>query len=322
MIKASMLQSSRRLFSTTSLLKSSYPLPSFPSSQDTSSPQRKISINDIRKLYESKTPIAVLTAHDFITGRYADESQADVVLVGDSLAMTALGYEDTNEIPFDEFLYHCKAVSRGVKRAFTVADLTFGSYESSVEKAIESSIALIKKGRVNAIKLEGGVEICPTIEKLTSLGLPVMGHVGLTPQRSNALGGFKVQGKSVLDALKILRDAKAVEEAGAFAIVLEAIPSKIAQIITDQLNIPTIGIGAGNGTNGQVLVQADLLGMNPGKVPKFVKQYGNIYQESVKGASQYVNDVKNNGFPGVGKGYEYKVKEEVVEEFIRLLQQS
>lgn len=275
--------------------------------------QKKLTITDINNLYKANTPIAVITAHDYLTGKYADEAEADMVLVGDSLAMVSLGYDDTNEIPFDEFLYHCKSVSRGVKRSFLIADLTFGSYESSTEKAIESSIALIKKGRANAVKLEGGEEICSTIKKLSSLGIPVMGHIGLTPQRFNSLGGFKVQGKTLPDSIKILNDAKAIEKAGAFSLLLEAIPSKISQLITNELSIPTIGIGAGNGTSGQVLVQADLLGMNNSRIPKFVKQYGNIYEECVKGNRNYINEVKSSQFPGTDNGYEYKVKDDVVE---------
>jgi 3-methyl-2-oxobutanoate hydroxymethyltransferase len=273
-------------------------------------------LNDILDLYHKKTKIAVITAHDYITGRMADDAEADMVLVGDSLAMVALGYEDTNELPFDEFLYHCRAVSRGVDTSFLVADLPFGSYESSTSKAIESSIQLISKGRVNAIKLEGGTEITPTIKQLTQLGIPVMGHVGLTPQRSNALSGFKVQGKSVESAERIIEDALRVQEAGAFSVLLEAIPHELGSIITDKLSIPTIGIGAGPQTSGQVLVQADLLGFYPGHTPKFVKKYMEGHGLCVSAMMKYVEEVKGGIFPEIGKNT-YKFKQGILDELVK-----
>ncbi|CCH46692.1 3-methyl-2-oxobutanoatehydroxymethyltransferase [Wickerhamomyces ciferrii] len=278
---------------------------------------KRKSLNDIRQLYNSNTKISVLTAHDYISGKIANDSDVDMILVGDSLAMVALGYEDTNEIPFDEFLYHCRAVSRGTTKSFLIADLPFGSYESSISKAIESSVQLISKGRANAIKLEGGKEIAPTIKSLTQVGIPVMAHIGLTPQRSNSLGGFKVQGNTGDSAFDIYQDALEVQKAGAFAVVLEAIPAKIGKFITENLSIPTIGIGAGPDTSGQVLVQADLLNLTNSEInPKFVKKYLNGYKLSIDAIGEYINDVKSQKFPELGI-HTYKIKDDHYENFIK-----
>lgn len=273
-------------------------------------------LSDIAKLYDSKEKITVITAYDYLTGQMADEANADMILVGDSLAMVALGYSDTNEIPFDEFLYHCRAVSRGVEKSFIVADMPFGSYESSTSKAIDSAVQLISKGRANAVKLEGGVEIAPTIKQLTQLGIPVMAHVGLTPQRSNALGGFKVQGRTLQSAEKVVEDALKVQEAGAFSMVLEAIPHKLAKIITEQLEIPTIGIGAGPDTSGKVLVQTDLLGLGNGHRPKFVKTFIEGHSLLVEAMSSYVSEVKSGRFPEYGT-HTYKIKDEVLDQLMK-----
>ncbi len=259
----------------------------------------------------------MLTAHDYISGKIANDANVDIVLVGDSLSMVALGYEDTNEIPFDEFLYHCRAVARGVDKSFIVADLPFGSYESSISKAIESSISLISKGRANAVKLEGGVELAPTIKELTKIGIPVMAHIGLTPQRANALSGFKVQGSTVDSAISVYEDALSVQDAGAFSVVLEAIPAKVAKTLTNRLRIPTIGIGAGPDTSGQVLVQADALDMNNSEhSPKFLKKYLNGYELSVNAVKNYVNDVKAQSFPVLGQ-HTYNIKEGNYDEFLK-----
>lgn len=283
-------------------------------------PQSKTTISTIAKLHSARAKITVLTAHDYISGKIADAAGVEIVLVGDSLAMAALGYEDTNEIPFDEFLYHCRAVSRGVDKAFLVADLPFGSYESSVSQAVQSSIALISKGRVNAVKLEGGKEVCSTVRRLTELGIPVCGHIGLTPQRANALGGFKAQGKTVENAIRLYEDAMALQEAGCFSMVLEAIPSEISQLITEKLDIPTIGIGAGPHTSGQVLVQADMLGLlGPNShMPKFVKRYADGFGMGVEAVKEYVSDVKEVTFPEMGKNT-YKVNEVVLDGFKKFL---
>lgn len=295
----------RRLFHASSVIESA---------QRTT---KRISINDIRQLYIKREKISVLTAHDYISGKIANDANVDIVLVGDSLSMVALGYEDTNEIPFDEFLYHCRAVARGVDKSFIVADLPFGSYESSISKAIESSISLISKGRANAVKLEGGVELAPTIKELTKIGIPVMAHIGLTPQRANALSGFKVQGSTVDSAISVYEDALSVQDAGAFSVVLEAIPAKVAKTLTNRLRIPTIGIGAGPDTSGQVLVQADALDMNNSEhSPKFLKKYLNGYELSVNAVKNYVDDVKAQSFPVLGQ-HTYNIKEGNYDEFLK-----
>jgi 3-methyl-2-oxobutanoate hydroxymethyltransferase len=195
-------------------------------------------------------------------------------------------------------IHHSRAVARGVRSAFIVADLPMGSYEVSTEQAIQSALALIQRGRASAVKLEGGAELAPTIKRLTQLGIPVLGHVGLTPQRSNALGGFRVQGKSVASAHKLLEDAYAIQEAGVFGMVLEAVPSEVAELVTQRLSVPTIGIGAGGKTSGQVLVQIDMLGNYPeGRfMPKFVKKYRNVFAEAKGGIEEYNGKESFGGF--------------------------
>lgn len=241
----------------------------------------------------------MLTAHDFPSALVADRAGMDMILVGDSLAMVALGMEDTNEVTLDDMILHCRSVARAAKSAFTVGDLPMGSHELSPQQALESSIRMVKEGRMQSVKIEGGIETAPTIKTITTAGIPVVAHIGLTPQRQHALGGFRVQGKSVSGAVKLLEDAYAVQEAGAFMVVLEAIPAEIAAVITKKLQIPTIGIGAGKGCSGQVLVQIDMLGtLPPGRhVPKFVKKYGNVWNEAFSGIEQFKNEVKAREFP-------------------------
>ncbi|CAJ2504968.1 Uu.00g123620.m01.CDS01 [Anthostomella pinea] len=240
-----------------------------------------------------------MTAHDFPSAHVADAAGMDMILVGDSLAMVALGMEDTSEVLVDEMLLHCRSVARATKGAFTVGDLPMGSYEISPEQGLTTAIRFIKEGRIQGIKLEGGKEMASTIKKITQAGIPVLAHVGLTPQRQNALGGFRVQGKTSKGAMSVLEDAIAVQEAGSFGVVLEAVPAEVATIITRKLSIPTIGIGAGNGCSGQVLVQVDMSGnFPPGRfIPKFVKQYGNVWAESFRAIESYRDEVKGRQYP-------------------------
>jgi 3-methyl-2-oxobutanoate hydroxymethyltransferase len=278
----------------------------------------------------------MITAHDFPSAHVADHAGMDMILVGDSLAMVALGMEDTSEVLMEEMLLHCKSVARATQAAFTVCtsfvqvrswyantsqvgDLPMGSYEVSPEQALSSAIRMIKTGRVKSIKLEGGKEMASTIAKITQAGIPVLAHVGLTPQRQNALGGFRVQGKSTASAVKLLEDALAVQEAGAFAVVLEAVPAEIATLVTKELSIPTIGIGAGNGCSGQVLVQVDMLGnFPPGRfLPKFVKQYGHVWSEAKGAIEQYRSEVKSRAYPA--PEHTYPIQKEVVSEFEELI---
>ncbi|KAH6881367.1 ketopantoate hydroxymethyltransferase-domain-containing protein [Alternaria rosae] len=277
--------------------------------------RKPVTLNTLQSLYRKNEPITMITAHDFPSAHVADHAGMDMILVGDSLAMVALGMEDTSEVQMEEMLLHCKSVARATKGAFTVGDLPMGTYEISPAQALESAIRMIKIGRVKSVKLEGGKEMAPTIAKITSAGIPVLAHIGLTPQRQNALGGFRVQGKSTYSALKLLDDALAVQEAGAFAVVLEAVPAEVAAVVTRELRIPTIGIGAGNGCSGQVLVQVDMLGnFPPGRfLPKFVKQYGNVWEEAHRAISQYRDEVKSREYPATE--HTYPMDKKAFEEF-------
>ncbi|TGO08898.1 hypothetical protein BTUL_0186g00020 [Botrytis tulipae] len=279
------------------------------------SARKKVTMTTLKSMYKKGEPIAVMTAHDFPSGHVADVAGMDIVLVGDSLAMVALGMEDTSEVIMEEMLMHCRSVSRAAKAAFTVGDLPMGSYEISPEQALESAFRFVKEGRMQGIKLEGGAEMAPTIKKLTTAGIPVLGHIGLTPQRQNSLGGFRVQGKTCAGALKVLEDALAVQEAGAFATVVEAVPQEVAKLITEKLSIPTIGIGAGNGCSGQVLVQVDMTGnFPPGRfLPKFVKKYGDVWSESLKAITQYREETKSRAYPALE--HTYPIPEKELEEF-------
>ena len=246
----------------------------------------------------------MLTAHDYSSATYAERvADVDIVLVGDSLAMVACGYTSTAELGLEEMLYHCRSVSRGSQTALRVGDLTFGTYERSAEQAIETSVRMIRECGMEAIKLEGGPEHADTIARLTSIGIPVMGHVGLTPQRQAALSGYRVQGKTAASAVGILRDALAVQRAGAFSIVLEAMPAQLGALVTSKLRIPTIGIGAGPDCSGQVLVQLDLLGGFDRFAPRFVKQYGQIGQASIEACERYAAEVRSRAFPAAEHSY-------------------
>ncbi|KKZ61438.1 3-methyl-2-oxobutanoate hydroxymethyltransferase [[Emmonsia] crescens] len=277
--------------------------------------RKKVTVKSLQTLHKKMEPITMITAHDFPSAHVAEAAGMDMVLVGDSLAMVALGMEDTSEVCLDEMILHCRSVSRAVGSAFTVGDMPMGSYEISPKQGVASAIRLIKEGRVQSVKLEGGAEMAPTIKAITQAGIPVVAHVGLTPQRQNALGGFRVQGKSTAGALRILNDALAVQEAGAFMVVLEAVPSEIARIITNKLKIPTIGIGAGAGCSGQVLVQVDMIGnFPPGRyLPKFVKKYGDVWSESLRAIEKYRDEVKSREYPS--PEYTYSMSKEDLEEF-------
>ncbi|KAL1954188.1 hypothetical protein VTO42DRAFT_1544 [Malbranchea cinnamomea] len=282
--------------------------------------RKKVTIKTLQTLYKKGEPITMLTAHDFPSGLAAEAAGMDMVLVGDSLAMVALGMSDTSEVLLEEMILHCRSVARAATHALTVGDMPMGSYEISPEQGVETAIRIIKEGRVQSVKLEGGAEMAPTIRRITQAGIPVVAHVGLTPQRQHVLGGFRVQGKSTADAVRILKDALAVQEAGAFMVVLEAMPAEIASIITKKLRIPTIGIGAGNGCSGQVLVQVDMLGYYPPgrSIPKFVKKYGDLWGESLRAIEQYKSEVKSRTYPS--EEYTYPAQKEQIEEFRALVE--
>ncbi|GME24579.1 putative 3-methyl-2-oxobutanoate hydroxymethyltransferase [Neofusicoccum parvum] len=283
------------------------------------STRNKVTLNTLHSLHRKNEPITVLTAYDFPTAHVADQAGMDVVLVGDSLAMVSMGMEDTSEVTVEDMLVHCRSVARATKSAFTVGDMPMGSYEIAPEQALETAIRIVKEGRMQGIKLEGGIEMAPTIAKITRAGIPVLGHIGLTPQRQNALGGFRVQGKSTAGAIKLLKDALAVQEAGAWGMVIEAVPSEVAALVTKKLSVPTISIGAGNGCSGQVLVQVDMLGnFPPGRfLPKFVKKYGNVWDESMRAITDYKNEVKSRAYPA--PEHTYPIAKEELAEFERLI---
>ena len=255
--------------------------------------------------------ISMLTAYDYSTAKLIDEAGINMILVGDSLGNTILGYEDTISVTMEDMIHHGTAVARGAKNALVVIDMPFMSYQTSVYDAVVNAGRLMKEGRAGAVKLEGGIEVCPQIKAITDAGIPVCAHLGLTPQSINAFGGFKVQGKTEAAAKKLLSDAKAVEEAGAFAVVLECVPAKLAELVTKELEIPTIGIGAGNVCDGQVLVYQDMLGMFSDFTPKFVKRFENIGEIMKNAFAAYDAEVKAGSFPA--KEHEYTISDDVLD---------
>ena len=257
----------------------------------------KKSVLTFRNAKQKNERLTMLTAYDYSTAKLIDASGIDSVLVGDSLGMVMLGYEDTLSVTMEDMIHHTKAVARGVKDALVVSDLPFMSYQTSVYDAVVNAGRLIKEGRAQAVKLEGGLEVCPQIKAIVEASIPVMAHLGLTPQSVNAFGGFKVQGKDEEAARSLIEQAKAVEAAGAFAVVLECIPAKLAELITKSISIPTIGIGAGNGCDGQVLVYQDMLGLYSDFTPKFVKRYAEIGPQMENAIEDYISEVKSGAFP-------------------------
>ena len=255
--------------------------------------------------------LSMLTAYDYSTAKLEDESGINGILVGDSLGNVVLGYEDTVSVTMEDMIHHGAAVARGAKNALVVVDMPFMSYEVTVEEAVRNAGRLMKEGRAGAVKLEGGVRVAEQIRAIVKASIPVMGHIGLTPQSINVFGGFKVQGKSEEAARALLADAKAVEEAGAFAVVIEAVPAALAQMITDAVSIPTIGIGAGAGCDGQILVYQDMLGMFSDFTPKFVKRYANVGEVMREAFANYAAEVASGAFPTVE--HTYKIKDDVLE---------
>jgi len=268
----------------------------------------KITVPDLmqRKAFAANSTskkITCLTAYDYPTARLMDEAGVDVVLVGDSVAMVALGYESTLPLTLEEALHHTKAVRRGVQRALMVADMPYGSYHGEINEALRNAMRFVKEAGAEAVKVEGGERRLELIARLTEAEIPVMGHVGLTPQSVNALGGYRVQGKTPGTADQLLRDARSVEAAGAFAIVLEAIPRELAAEITCAVRIPTIGIGAGPDCDGQVLVLHDMLGLTFQEAPKFARRYANVGEMISKAVREYCADVESGGFPTDAESY-------------------
>ena len=255
----------------------------------------KITVPKIKR-FKRKKIITALTAYDFLTAKILDEAGIDIILVGDSVGTTLQGLSSTIPVKMEEMLYHTRIVSRAVNRALVVGDMPFLSYQTSERDAIKNAGLLLKEGAA-AVKLEGGVAVAPLVEKLVSSGIPVMGHIGLTPQSVNLFGGYKIQGKTKDRAARLVDDAEALEDAGVFSIVLEGMPEEIAREVTETIKVPTIGIGAGRYCDGQILVITDVLGMDPTFTPRFVKKYRNLHDEIENAVKEYINDVENRSFP-------------------------
>ena len=270
----------------------------------------KNTVSTFREQKAKGEKISMLTAYDYSTAKLMDEAGINGILVGDSLGMVMLGYEDTLPVTMEDMIHHTAAVCRGAKNTLVVGDMTFMSYQVSVEEAVYNAGRLMKEGRCQAVKLEGGASVCPQIRAITNASIPVMAHIGLTPQSINAFGGFKVQGKSEEAAKKLLEDAKAVEEAGAFAVVLECVPAKLAELISKSISIPTIGIGAGAGCDGQILVYQDMLGLFSDFTPKFVKTYANVGEMMTQAFRDYIADVQEGSFPA--PEHTFAISEDVI----------
>lgn len=254
--------------------------------------------------------ISMLTCYDYSTAKLMDEAGVNTILIGDSLGNTILGYEDTISVTMEDMIHHCSAVARGAKNPLIVCDMPFMSYQTSVYDAVVNAGRIMKEGRANMVKLEGGKEVFPQIEAIVKASIPVCAHLGLTPQSINAFGGYKVQGKTEAAAQKLIDDARAVEKAGASMLVLECVPEKLASKITEMLSIPTIGIGAGAGCDGQVLVYQDMLGMFTDYVPKFVKQFSNVGEIMKDAFKQYIEEINTGLFPA--EEHSYKIDDEII----------
>ena len=259
--------------------------------------RKKTTILSIQKKKNTGTPITMLTAYDYSSAILVDNSGVDAILVGDSLGMVMLGHETTIPVSMDDMLHHCKAVAKGAKSALLIGDMPFLSYQINKEEAIRNAGRFLQEGGMDAVKLEGGSSRADTIKEIVAAGIPVMGHIGLTPQSVNQLGGYRTQGTTAKAALKLVEDAIILQDAGCFSIVLEKVPSRLANLISNRLTIPTIGIGAGGNCDGQVLVYHDLLGLFDRPKLKFVKIYADLYPIILNALTEYLNDVENRAFP-------------------------
>ncbi len=263
----------------------------------------RVTINEIKELKKRKAKIPMLTAYDYMTAKIVDEAGVPLILVGDSLGMVMLGYESTIPVTMEEMIHHTKAVVRGAKKSLIIGDMPFMTYHVTVSDALYNAARFIQAGGAQAVKLEGGEIVAEKVRRLVECGIPVMGHIGLTPQSVHQLGGFKVRGKAAEEAKKLLNDARILEEAGAFAIVLECTPAPLSKLITEKLSIPTIGIGAGPDCDGQVQVVSDILGIYTEFVPKHAKQYARLAGEIKTAISSYVSEVKSLSFPTMEQSY-------------------
>ncbi len=278
----------------------------------------RININHLKEMKQKQEKIVMLTAYDYSTARIVNECSIPLILVGDSLGMVVLGYDSTIPVTMDDMLHHTKAVSRGASQSLIVGDMPFMSYHINTEQAMHNASRLIQEGGAQAVKIEGGRNICTTIESIVNAGIPVMGHIGLTPQYMHQLGGFRAQGKSLPVAINLYNDALALEQAGAFAIVIEAVPERLATYISQKLGIPTIGIGAGDGCDGQVQVINDILGSFSDFVPKHAKQYANLSKKISQAVKTYRDEVTGKLFPSREHGI--AMSDEVFSEFLKAVE--
>ena len=272
----------------------------------------RLTIKDLQDMKARGEKIPMMTAYDYTSGKLLDQAGIPLMLVGDSLGMVVLGYDSTVPVTMDDMLHHIKTVVRGTEKAHIVGDLPFMSYHAEVSEAIRNAGRILKEGGAQSVKLEGGQEMAETVTRIVKSGIPVMGHVGLTPQSVNQLGGYRVQGKTISDAIRLMEDTRALEEAGAYAVVLECVPAALAQMITDRLSIPTIGIGAGAGCDGQVQVLHDFLGLFTDFLPKHARRYANLDETIQDVASQYISDVHLGEFPTDKESY--KMSQSVLDE--------
>lgn len=271
----------------------------------------KNTVVTLQQQKQNKDKITMLTAYDYSMAKLIDEADINCILVGDSLGNVILGYEDTISVTMEDMIHHTAAVARGAKNAFIIADMPFMSYQTSVYDAVVNAGRLMKEGRANAVKIEGGAVVCPQMKAIVEASIPVVAHLGLTPQSIHAFGGFKVQGKSEAAAKKLVEDAKAVERAGACMLVLECVPAELAKLVTQSISIPTIGIGAGNECDGQVLVYQDMLGMFSDFTPKFAKRFANVGEMMKEAFGTYIKEVKSREFPA--KEHTYAIDGEILE---------
>lgn len=277
----------------------------------------KVTVLEVQKAKEEGRKLVMVTAYDYPFGLMAHEAGVDIVLVGDSLGMVVMGLEGTVEVTMEHMIHHTKAVMRGCKGPLVVGDMPFMSYNISVSEAIHNAGRLMKEGGCEAIKLEGGTDFAPTVQAIVKAGIPVQGHIGLTPQTASALGGFKMQGRDAMAAKKIIDDAKALEEAGVFSMILEAVPAPLGRLVAEAVRVPVIGIGAGPDVDGQVLVTHDMIGLFDKFVPKFVKQYAQIRQNILEAMAQYKGDVQGGAFPG--PEHSFKMPDEALEQLKKLI---
>ena len=280
--------------------------------------KKKVTILDVRQAKEESRKLVMCTAYDYPFALMADEAGMDMVLVGDSLGMVVMGLDGTVEVTMAHMIHHIKAVVRGCKGPLIVGDMPFMSYNTSVREAIQNAGRLMKEGGCEAIKLEGGVDFAATIQAIVRAGIPVQGHIGLTPQTASALGGFKMQGRDALAAKQIIEDARALEEAGAFSMILEAVPASLGQLVAEAVKVPVIGIGAGPDVDGQVLVTYDMIGLFDKFVPKFVKQYTQTRKTILKALKEYKEDVLAVNFPG--PEHSFKMPDEAFEKLKKLVE--